>query len=623
MKCAACCAPESSTVVEHEPKLVTAHQTLASQEPEEGNIASTEVNSATDGRRSRASDAGRSSRMSAASTMSSTATMPSPRSTRLSRATDQELEEFSSKVTFRGNPELLRATYLTTVMQRGAVILDKGKGSSKTYDLSEVVSSIEFFLSHNWVVHRARKFLCLAMYFNLGPAVLAALATCVIMATAASLGTRIFVAKTPLSGTDSSLGLIEHGCGCTLLMAPVLFIATLFGHDLRRLAGFRGCTMFLDKTCIHQTDKELQKEGICKLGAFLRSSRQMIVMYTDIYLTKLWTVYEVACFLSLQSNGHLIVVPTFQPVLVFGGTLVCYVSTVVTAALGNYGPAFALASAIGIAICTFVLLLILRRWSREKEAIRQRVLLFEVSECTCFDEDDRPVVYNSIALFMRLVGEAHKDGTQQDALQAFNRVVRKRVGRSVASSIGAVGLEYKHVVTVLLCTIFPYFVDISLGIVEIEEEWITRWRICTMIYGLASTFGMYPLMIAVLAWWCGLCLQLKGYKERFWLVFGWCWILVVLLAFDNSLSFLRWAAVLEGRSSYMFVAILVVVSIASAMLAGFVYNRGRRLRDEEQQEEARARAVSKRLNEVVAEVESVSEKPQYVEEDWERERLEL
>merc|ERR1719350_1662992 len=112
-----------------------------------------------------------------------------------------------------------------------------------------------------------------------------------------------------------------------LVMPAFLFVICL-GHELKRALGLRGCTVFLDKTCIHQTDKDLQREGILKLGAFLRSSSKMLVVYSDIYLTKLWTVYEVACFLSLHPTSNMTVVPISQPVLILAGMISLYATCV-------------------------------------------------------------------------------------------------------------------------------------------------------------------------------------------------------------------------------------------------------------------------------------------------------
>merc|ERR1740121_1969778 len=111
--------------------------------------------------------------------------------------------------------------------------------------------------------------------------------------------------------------MIEHGCGCTLLTAPAFLLACVSGGELKRICGYRGKTMFLDKVCINQVDTELQRQGISKLGAFLRNSSRMLVIYSDIYLTKLWTVYEVACFLSTHPASDIILMPIYLPIVVY------------------------------------------------------------------------------------------------------------------------------------------------------------------------------------------------------------------------------------------------------------------------------------------------------------------
>ena len=70
----------------------------------------------------------------------------------------------------------------------------------------------------------------------------------------------------------------------------VLFVA---GDIVHRAACLRNPTIFLDKTCIHQTDALRKKAGIEKLGAFLFHSRRVLVLFTDLYLKKLWELLRV------------------------------------------------------------------------------------------------------------------------------------------------------------------------------------------------------------------------------------------------------------------------------------------------------------------------------------------
>merc|ERR1719353_1430690 len=102
---------------------------------------------------------------------------------------------------------------------------------------------------------------------------------------------------------------------CCLLTGHTTFTITLFYYHEWRLCltGWRGPSVFLDKTCIHQTDTDLQAAGIRKLGAFLRKSRTMVVLYGEEYLQKLWTVYEIASFLTLSPGSPIAIIHVFLP----------------------------------------------------------------------------------------------------------------------------------------------------------------------------------------------------------------------------------------------------------------------------------------------------------------------
>merc|ERR1719491_1140816 len=160
-----------------------------------------------------------------------------------------------------------------------------------------------------------------------------------------------------------------------MIVVPPIFLCTLcLGHDLRRYFGLRRRMVFLDKTCIHQEDKELQRSGILKLGAFLRSSSQMVVIYSDIYLTRLWTVYEVACFLALRPASQLVIVPTHQPAVIFVTMFFDYVILVLFNLVENLQHQVTLLS---IAIFTLVrftfCVRMLRSWAHSHKAIYEQV----------------------------------------------------------------------------------------------------------------------------------------------------------------------------------------------------------------------------------------------------------
>merc|ERR1719401_538142 len=85
---------------------------------------------------------------------------------------------------------------------------------------------------------------------------------------------------------------------------------TLFyWQDVAAKLSILGPCVFLDKTCIHQTDPEKKRKGISMLAGFLANSSTMLVVYTNEYMQKLWTVYELASFLVLKNQNRMILIP--------------------------------------------------------------------------------------------------------------------------------------------------------------------------------------------------------------------------------------------------------------------------------------------------------------------------
>ena len=64
----------------------------------------------------------------------------------------------------------------------------------------------------------------------------------------------------------------------------------------------------------------MEREGIQSLGGFLFYSWGFVVLYTRAYTQKVWTVYEMACFLCVHPEGHLVGLPVSLPPVVFVGS---------------------------------------------------------------------------------------------------------------------------------------------------------------------------------------------------------------------------------------------------------------------------------------------------------------
>lgn len=70
---------------------------------------------------------------------------------------------------------------------------------------------------------------------------------------------------------------------------------------------------FLDRMCINQSNTQLKSEGVASIGAFLRMSETMLVLWDVTYVKRLWCLFEVAAFIRSRPDSEkcdLAIVPT-------------------------------------------------------------------------------------------------------------------------------------------------------------------------------------------------------------------------------------------------------------------------------------------------------------------------
>ena len=88
---------------------------------------------------------------------------------------------------------------------------------------------------------------------------------------------------------------------CTIVGGVVFWSILLFLHELRACAPQH--LVFFDKVCIDQSDAAAIQEGIQNITAYLKHSSTLLVLLTDVYLKKIWTVFELTEFLALKPSA--------------------------------------------------------------------------------------------------------------------------------------------------------------------------------------------------------------------------------------------------------------------------------------------------------------------------------
>eukprot|EP00415_Alexandrium_ostenfeldii_P002437 UN2437 len=98
---------------------------------------------------------------------------------------------------------------------------------------------------------------------------------------------------------------------CTLFGPPVALMFIFCSPILPRLCS-NDPVVFLDVACICQTDDRLKDAGIKALRGFLMRSRELHVMWSPEYFSRLWCVYELAAFMRINGAGAIQFRPIFM-----------------------------------------------------------------------------------------------------------------------------------------------------------------------------------------------------------------------------------------------------------------------------------------------------------------------
>eukprot|EP00927_Polykrikos_kofoidii_P053222 TRINITY_DN4748_c0_g2_i1.p1 TRINITY_DN4748_c0_g2~~TRINITY_DN4748_c0_g2_i1.p1 ORF type:complete len:501 (+),score=47.55 TRINITY_DN4748_c0_g2_i1:192-1694(+) len=416
-------------------------------------------------------------------------------------------------VYFGKDKRLLRGVFLSEILKSCGRIFASSTGSRQTYSLSFVAEHLDAFISHNWSVGRFKKFLTLCIHFNFDVSV----AVSLVVVVAISLATR--------SGV-----LPRNSRICTILFFPVFCVSMMYIRTLSSFVGHPGPVVFLDKVCICQDDAQLQRRGILKLGAFIAKSDKMLILYTDIYLQKLWTVYEVATFLSVRD------VDKMEVVSVSYCTLLFYVY--ISMHLSFYGEKIEQLFHIECLhyehVCPLawtIISIMLRRRSREKKQIKSRLSTFNVQECMCAVESDRPVVYHNISELMLATKNVDEDATLDEALAAFDSLVRRKLPDVFLVAGDNNSRRYKHAVTMGILVSIPRILD------ELDHN-DTRDLSIRFFHMIHVCFVAFPIMFRILEFMNSRSLPLTEgvFLDTAWAVFCWPFIVVPFLYLDITVD---------------------------------------------------------------------------------------
>merc|ERR1711915_882311 len=94
---------------------------------------------------------------------------------------------------------------------------------------------------------------------------------------------------------------------------------------------------------------------------------------------------------------------------------------------------------------------LLRRWARHKCDIRDKLRCFTIRNTVCSLSSDRPLVYGNVAALMRFRGYVAEEASEDEALDAFDEVVRQVLPGPFRMSLGRIAFSYKHYIYFGFC----------------------------------------------------------------------------------------------------------------------------------------------------------------------------
>ena len=329
------------------------------------------------------------------------------------------------------------------VLQCGGAVLGNGNEalnhqSSEDFDGEKW----DFFISHNWSVKRWKKFLALCLVWSGRRALICCICVQLLCFTLVSLG---FL---PLSSNQTDSHQISIWCigGCLVTFAAV-FLAM---HEVLRFLGLPGYRTFLDKVCVDQSDEDRKREGIQGITAFLYHSEALVVLYSELYLQRLWTVFELTTFIALKPEGRIVV----QPVIL--GPVAGYFVIIQALRIPELFlvplswqnlRAIDLASAIGSIVIISVDLLslffgavLLRMWGRIRSRMTQQIESFSFDHAECHIEADRIEILGAIKALARKEGLVPADAPTKLCTKSFELLVQTTVPKRVSGAFRSTGI---------------------------------------------------------------------------------------------------------------------------------------------------------------------------------------
>ncbi|CAK9071874.1 unnamed protein product [Durusdinium trenchii] len=157
---------------------------------------------------------------------------------------------------------------------------------------------------------------------------------------------------------------------------------------------------FLDVASINQSDETLKERGIYGLGGFLKASKELRIMWSPPYLSRLWCIFEVAAYRMANPNGKISVRPLFVEITVLAswtGVLLTNAFLNLTMAFTTIGATFGIFTLIIAMVPCLFIFHSLRKNFLSKQQLFGDIQNFDLDAVECRVDFDKKFVHAAIA----------------------------------------------------------------------------------------------------------------------------------------------------------------------------------------------------------------------------------
>mmetsp|Transcript_22502 Transcript_22502/g.53032 ORF Transcript_22502/g.53032 Transcript_22502/m.53032 type:complete len:547 (-) Transcript_22502:87-1727(-) len=303
---------------------------------------------------------------------------------------------------FHLDPELLRgiplkaALYgLGKIWRRSPVDLPDDAARASLWSRSTVTDELDIFLSHTWHTPGWKKVLALLVQSG---------SHCFLFGWLLGV-TLVYLLE--LAGVFPPWWSFPRGHSMRLGGFLGSFVGLLTSPYMPWCCGGREMC-FLDVVCINQADYELMQKGVYGLGGFLAASREMRILWSLPYLSRLWCVFELAAFRKANPTGRILLKPLFLEMGLLSVILAIYFFVIVedikVRFLGNrsYDMSWIPLVLTCCSLLPFLLLLHgLRRMCYEKRQMISALRTFDLAKVDCKVPGDKDFIYEGIRMWYR------------------------------------------------------------------------------------------------------------------------------------------------------------------------------------------------------------------------------